>query len=147
MKDGASNKEFLVGIAIAAACTDVTIDGLRFCGLAGGMTDCIIAAGAADRLKIINSYIRCDASSHIIDLATAASTDIWLANNVMINIDTTAGLGFAAHNSTTGYLVNNYCHNLKDTVAGFSGTGLAYSQCFVSNALNAQGILVPSADS
>lgn len=147
MRDGAADKEFLIGIYITAACADVTIDGFKFCGLAGGMSDCIIAAGAADRLKIVNSYIRCDASSHIVDLTAAASTDIFLANNVFIQIDTTAGLGFAAHNSTTGYLIHNNVHNIRDTVAGFSGTGLAYSQCMASNAFNVQGILVPGADS
>jgi len=147
VRDGATNKEFLVGIAIATTCTDVTIDGFKFEGLAGGMSDCIIAAGSADRLKIVNSYIRCDASSHIVDLTTAASVDIFLANNTFINIDTDAGLGFAAHNSTTGYLVHNNVHNIKNTVAGFSGTGLAYSQCMASNAFNVQGILVPGADS
>lgn len=147
MKDGASNKEFLIGIAIAALCTDVTIDGLRFYGLAGGATGCIEAAGAADRFRLLRSYIRGQFSSQMVDLTVAASTDIEVAYNALINIETGAGLGVAAHNSTTGFVHDNRIANLKDTVVGLSGTGLAYAENYLTNALNASGIILPTVDS
>mgnify|MGYP007071582188 CR=1 FL=1 len=147
MRDGAANKEFLIGIAIATTCTDVTIEGLRFCGLAGGATGCIEAAGSADRFKLLRSYIRGQFSSQVVDLTVAASTDIEIAYNTIINIETGAGLGVAAHNSTTGFVHDNRVTNLKDTVVGLSGTGLAYAENYLSNALNASGIILPAVDS
>jgi hypothetical protein len=147
MRDGAANKEFLIAISIAAGCTDVTIDGFKFHGLAGGMTECILLVGAADRFTLINSFIRCDASAQVVDGAAAASVGVRLENNRMINIDTAAGLGVAFNNSSTGFLYNNHMANLKDTVAPFTGTGLAYSQNYGTNALNASGIILPAVDS
>lgn len=147
MRDGAANKEFLIGIAIAAACDDVTIDGLRFCGLAGGATGCIEAAGAANRFTLLNSYIRGQFSSQMVDLAAAASTDLLIRGNTLINIETGAGLGVAMHNSSTGFVADNRIANLKDTVVGLSGTGMAYAENYLTNALNASGIILPGVDS
>lgn len=146
MRDGAANKEFLIGVAIAAGCTDVTIDGFRFRGLAGGATGCIEAAGAADRFTLVNSYIRGQFSSQTVDLAAAASTDVFIKNNDIINIETGAGLGVAMHNSTTGFASYNNITNLKDTVVGLSGTGMAYAENYLSNAVGASGILLPGVD-
>jgi hypothetical protein len=147
VRDGASDEEFLILMTIAALCTDVTIDGLEFHGLAGGMTDCIVAAGAADRFKLLNSYIRCDASDKIVDLSAAASVGVIIRNNLLINIDVTAGLGVAIHNSSTGFVADNRAANLKDTVVWVSGTGMAYAENYGSNALNASGIILPAVDS
>lgn len=147
MRDGAANKEFLIGIAIAAACDDVLIERLRFCGLAGGATGCIEAAGAANRFTLLNSYIRGQFSSQMVDLAAAASTDLLIRGNTLINIETGAGLGVAAHNSSTGFVADNRIANLKDTVVGLSGTGLAYAENYLTNALNASGIILPGVDS
>jgi len=147
MKDGAANKEFLIGVAIAAACTDVVIDDFRFHGLAGGATGCIEAAGAADRLRLTNSYIRGQFSSQMVDLSAAASTDLLIRGNTFINIETGAGLGVACHNSSTGFVADNRIANLKDTVVGLSGTGMAYAENYCSNALGASGIILPAVDS
>ena len=83
----------------------------------------------------------------MVDLSQAASTDLEIAWNTFINIETGAGLGVVAHASSTGFAHDNRITNLKDTVAGLSGAGLAYAENYCSNALNAQGILVPGADS
>jgi len=147
MRDGAANKEFLIGIAIAAACTDVTVENFAFHGLAGGATGCIEAAGAADRFKLLNSFIRGQFSSQMVDLSAAASVGLLIRGNTLINIETGAGLGVAMHNSSTGFVADNRIANIKDTVAGLSGTGMAYAENYCSNALGAQGILVPAADS
>ena len=147
VRDGASDEEFLVLMTIAALCADVTIDGLTYHGLGGGMTDCIVAAGAADRFKLVNSYIRCDASDHICDFTAAASVGVIIDNNRLINIDTGAGLGIGLHNSSNGYVSRNHVTNLKDTVVGITGTGMAYCENYMSNALNASGIILPAVDS
>jgi len=97
----------LIAVAIAAGVDDVTIERFRFCGLAGGATGCIEAAGAAHRFRLLDSYIHGDFSSEVVDLTAAASADILVKGNTLINIDTGAGLGFAAHNSTTGFVRDN----------------------------------------
>jgi hypothetical protein len=146
MRDGASDEEFLIAISITAACADVTIDNFRFHGLGGGMTNCILLAGAADRFRLFNSFIRCDASDYLLDGVTAASVGVEIVGNRLINIDTGAGLAVGLHNSGTGFVANNHVANLKDTVAPFAGTGMAYSQNYGSNALNASGIILPAVD-
>ena len=146
VRDGAADEEFLVFMTIAAACADVTIDGLVYHGLAGGMTDCIVAAGAADRFKLINSYFRVDASDKIVDLSAAASVGVIIAGNLFINIDVTAGLGVVLHASSTGFVADNRAANLKDTVVWVSGAGMAYAENYGSNALNKSGIILPAVD-
>lgn len=147
IRDGATNKEFLLPIAIAAAAADVTIDGLRFFGLAGGASSCIAAAGAADRLVLQNSLIIGDFSAAAVKLDAAASAGILIDNNRVTNIDTGAGLGIAAHASTTGWMSNNHVMNLKDGVVGLSGAALAFSQNYGTNAAGASGIILPGVDS
>jgi hypothetical protein len=146
MRDGATDEEFLIAISIAALCTDVTIDGFKFRGLGGGMSECILLVGAADRFTLTNSYIHCDASAQAVDGAAAASVDVIVKDNLVINIDTGAGLGIAFHNSTTGFVSGNHVANLKDTVVGLSGTGVAYCENYASNALGASGIILPAVD-
>lgn len=147
MRDAASNKEFLLPISIAAACADVTIDGLAIHGLAGGATSAISALGAADRFKLINSYIWGDYSAAAVKLDAAASVQILVDNNRVTNIDTGAGLGIAAHATTTGWMSNNRIMNLKDTVVGLSGAAMAFSENYASNAVAASGIILPAVDS
>lgn len=147
IRDGAANKEFLIAVAIAAGCTDVTVRGFAFHGLAGGATGCIEAAGAADRFQLLNSFIRGQFSSQMVDLSQAASVGLLIRGNTLINIETGAGLGVAMHNSSTGFVADNRITNLKDTVVGLSGTGMAYAENYLSNALNASGIILPAVDS
>lgn len=147
MRDGAANKEFLIAVAIAAGCTDVTVSGFAFHGLAGGATGCIEAAGAADRFRLLNSFIRGQFSSQMVDLSQAASVGLLIRGNTLINIETGAGLGVAMHNSSTGFVADNRITNLKDTVVGLSGTGMAYAENYLSNAVNASGIILPAVDS
>lgn len=146
VRDNASDEEFLIFMTVATTCSDVIIDRLHYHGLGGGMTDCIVMAGSADRFQLINSFIRVDASDKIVDMSAAASVGVRIVNNELINIDTTAGLGVALHNSCTGFVANNHITNLKDAVAPFTGTGMAYSQNYGSNALNASGIILPAVD-
>lgn len=144
----ANTKEFLIGISIATDCDDVIIRNCRFCGIDGGTTSSIIAAaGGTDRTVIEDNYLRGDASAAAVKLDAAASTDLQVLRNRLINIDAAAGLGIAIHNDSTGMVVGNFVTNLKDTVAGLSGTGVSYHENYGSNAVGAQGILVPAVDS
>ena len=140
MTETAATEEWLIGISIATLCTEVAINRFRYKGTAGGTTSsAIYAAGAADGLVIRDSYIHGDFSGAAVDYSVSASTDVELYDNRIINIDTGAGLGLAAHASSTGFVARNVIANLKDTVKGVSGAGMAYCENYGTNALNAQG--------
>ena len=140
MNETSATKEYLIGISIAAACNDVEIYGLRYHGTAGGTTSSAITlAGACNNFVLKDSYINVDASGAIVDGSTAASTNVEISYNRLINIDTAAGLGVAFHNSSTGMVTDNRITNLKNAVLGLSGTGLSYHENYGSNAAGAQG--------
>lgn len=146
--EAANTKEYLLGISITADCDDVTIRNCRYIGIDGGSTTSFVsAAGGTDRLVFKDNFFRGDASAAAIKLDNAASSDILIENNRIINIDTGAGLGIATHNSSTGMMAHNLVLNLKDTVAPVSGTGMGYFENYGSNAANASGIIWPAVDS
>lgn len=132
----------LIQISIAALTTDVTIDGYKHYGVAGGLTaaatNVILCAGAADRFHLMNAEIHAHTSAAPVALSAAASADVFIENVVLLNTDTSAGLGIAAHNSTTGWVNNIETVNLKNAVKGVTGTGLSVgSHVMYSNAVNA----------
>lgn len=133
----------LIQISIAAACSDVTIDDMRFievaaAGLTAPATNVILCAGAVDRFTFINSRIYCFCTAAPVALSAGASVDVTIENIRLINNETGAGLGIACHNSTTGMVEDVTTVNLKNTVKGVTGTGLAVgARVNYSNALNA----------
>lgn len=129
-------------ISIAALTTDVTIDGYKHYGFAGGLTaaatNVILCVGAADRFKLMNAEIHAHTSAAPVALSAAASKNVFISGVTLRNTETGAGLGIAAHNSTTGYVDNVVSVNLKDTVKGVTGTGLSVGpNVRYSNAVNA----------
>lgn len=143
----------LIQVSLAAATNDVTIDGFKFYGFAGGLTaaatNVILAAGAADRFKLMNAEIHAHTSAAPVALSAAASKSVFIKDVYLRNTDTSAGLGIAAHNSTTGIVDNVVTINLKDTVKGVTGTGLSIGpNVRYSNAVNAYaGLYSYSVDS
>lgn len=133
----------LIQLNIAAACADVTIDGFRFAevaaaGLTAPATNVIVCAGAANNFTLKNARIYCFCTAAPVKLDGAASTDITLENIRLLNNETGAGLGIAAHAQTTGFVENTVVVNLKNNVKGVTGAALAYGQNVVySNALGA----------
>jgi hypothetical protein len=146
-EEGAATKEFLIAVSVAAACHDVVIDGFDFLGVTGGSdTQCIIFAGASNFSKVKNFCIMGDFSGAAIDALTAASTFMEIGPGVIQNDDTTAGLSVSVKSDTTGFVHDLRIMQKKDTV-GPAGSAMSYSEVYVSNALNAQGIMKPAADS
>lgn len=146
--EAANTKEFLIGLSLAANCHDVTVMNCEYEGLAGGDTTSFISAlGASNNLKLIRNILHGQCTAAAVKLDAAASTRITIIGNIVVNIDTSAGLGIAIHNSTTGRADGNHIINLKDTVVGITGTGMAYGRNFYSNALNASTRLAPAEDS
>ena len=136
----------LIQVSIAALASDVTIDGYKHFGIAGGLTapatNVILCAGAADRFCLTNARINAHTSAAPVALSAAASKNVYINEVDLVNTDTSAGLGIAAHNSTTGFVDNVVTVNLKDTVKGVTGTGLSIGpNVRYSNAVNAYAAL------
>jgi len=133
----------LIQVSIAALCSDVTIDGFRFneiaaAGLTAPATNVILCVGAADRFRFVNSRIYCFCTAAPVALSAAASVDITIENIRLLNNETGAGLGIAAHNSSTGFVEDVTTVNLRNGVKGVTGTGLAVgARVNYSNAVNA----------
>ena len=151
MKDTAVALASLIGIKIAAAVSDVTIDGLRYYGLdlTADAQQAIFCAGEANRFKLINSDIWGNFDVAAVDLIAGTCLNVLYHNNFITNVDAAAGLCIGNSNNNTGWVGTNTTMgglNATDTV---TGTGLNYSKD--ANYTNAAGahaaLFVAAADS
>jgi hypothetical protein len=148
--DGAVDKELVIGISIAAACHEVTVRNCRFVvndGDAGGCASAIACAGACNYLRFVGNFIQGNFTAGVIVASAAASVAVLIADNVIFNTDTGAGLGIVLKSDTTGAVVRNLVTNAKDTVAPVTAAACHVSQNYGSNAAGASGILKPAQDS
>ncbi len=143
--DGAANKEFLVGIAIAANCHDVTIDACRMEGLGGGATTCIICAGASNNLLVRNCYLFGKFSTGLLSIAAAASTNVVIHDNFLVNEDTGAGLVIIGHATNTGLVARNFVCGTKNNTETINTPGtLHFAENYGTDTVATSGILTPS---
>lgn len=132
----------LIQISIATTVTDVTIDGYKHIGVAGGLTaaatNVILGAGTADRLRLTNCEFHAHTSAAVVDFSADACAHVFVEGIRLLNTETSAGLGIAFHNSSTGFVDDVVTINLKNTVKGVTGTGLSIGpRVNYSNAVNA----------
>jgi hypothetical protein len=143
--DGATNKEFLVGVAIAAACHDVLLDGVKMFGLAGGATACISLAGASDRLIIRNCYLQGTFSTALIDASGAASANLNIHDNFLMQRDAAAGLVFKGHATNAGWMARNFVFGSKTNTETINTVGnMHFAENYGTDAVGTTGILTPS---
>jgi hypothetical protein len=110
--DSATNLDTLIFINVTNSANDVTIEGNRFCGTAGGeATNAIKVAGATNNLIIRNNIASGDwkGADGAIGLAGGASKNIMVYNNIINNVDDSVGLGMDIHATATGSIFGNFC--------------------------------------
>jgi hypothetical protein len=148
LEESANTTEFLIGVNVAAACHHVTIDGLKYYGIAGGSdTSCIVFAGASNFSVVKNCEIYGDFAGAAVDALGAASTYMTFLNNIVHNVDGSAGLLISVESTTTGIMSLNSGYSATNDVS-FVGAAMAYFENYTTNALGAhQGRLLPVADS
>ncbi|MFA4973650.1 MAG: hypothetical protein WC683_13650 [bacterium] len=146
-EEAAANKEFLIGVSIAAACHDVGIDGFDWYGvITGSETSAIVFAGASNYSYVRNFRIFGDFSGAAIDALTAASLFMDFGPGVLINVDTTAGLLISVKSDTTGFMHDINAMSGKNDVT-VVGAAMNYCTIKVTNAAGAQGrIDLPAVD-
>jgi hypothetical protein len=93
----------LIGVSIAAAVADVTIENCRYYGIAltAPATDCILCAGATHRLTVRNCYLKGEFSGGVITASAAQSLDVLFQNLLVVNMSET-GKGINLEATTTG---------------------------------------------
>lgn len=140
----------LIQVTIAAACTDVTIDGFRHsvianAGLTAAATNVILCEGAADRFLMRRSYIHAYTSAGAVALAAAASRGVMLHDNFIVNEDTSAGLCISTNAATTGGIFRNFVAGTKNNTQTISGgNALHFAENYGTDTVATTGILTPS---
>jgi len=144
---GTAVLEMVLGITITAACTDVTIKNCVFntFAIGSGTLAGIFAAGAADRLNITHCQFLGDWNTQApIDILTAKSTDVYIADNDIYNLDAGTGFGISVQATTTGLIVRNLIFAGKNTVAGISAAACGSLQNYQTTVETESGNLVPA---
>ncbi len=148
MEEVSADKEWIVGISVAAGCNNVTIDGLIYHGFVGGTgLSCIDWVGASNHSVVKNCYLHGDWSASVIDGLAAASIGILYRDILFYQDDGGAGLGIDESDTSSGLMIDCHCLCKNEGVEGYTGNVMAYSQCYTTNVLNKQGFLLPLADS
>lgn len=144
--DGAANKEFLVSVAIATACHDVTLDGVRHHGLGGGATSCVKTAGTADRLTIVNCQMHGTYTGSVLDLSAGACLNMLIRDNFLCNEDTSASLCYKGHASNTGIVVRNMALGTKNNTETINTVNAIHcAENYGTDTVATSGILTPAA--
>lgn len=131
----------LIQFSFATGITDVTFDGYvhrNGTTLTAPATNVIVFAGTYDRLTMVNCDIQCFTSAAAVAGTAGIGKDCLFLDNRLVQYETGAGLGYALHNSSTGFVDKFVGVNLKNAVKPFTGTGIAVGPSVVySNAVNA----------
>jgi hypothetical protein len=145
-RDGGASLEVVAMIDIATTVDDVTIDGCRFfstdtndAGLAG-----IRFAGTGARPVITNNYFRGDFNTAAILASAGALTDIFIAHNIINNIDAAADNNCISMNaSATGAIWDNHMHTGKSNAAPQNAAACLQSENYATDAEASSTNLIP----
>ena len=141
----------LVGISVAAAANDLTIEGCKYYGIAltAAATNCLLCAGAAHRLIVRDFFATGSFSDAVIGASAAASTNIDLQNILEINNHAT-GKGINLHASTSGVAdeVLAFLADATDNLKAIVGAALFMTdRVRQTNVISASPYLCIAADS
>lgn len=145
-RDTSTANEWLIHISVATTVTDLTIRGCSFVGLTGGsMTNSILFAGTSTNVVIEDCYFFVDSSDDVIDHLTAASVNLVVRRNVVINADADAA-GYCLRYKSDGTGVaydNRFAYGKVDAEISV-GAAAWWFQNFASNTIAESGLLDPA---
>lgn len=149
LTDGGLTKELVIGIRIAAACDNVLLRGNRFYTTTtdetGGCASAIKFMGASAASRVIGNFALGHYTVACVDAGTAASVGILFRDNVMVNIDTDAGLSYKGHASSVNVLAYNFWAGTKNNTEPVSAVNASYAgQNFGVDAVAANAIASPA---
>ncbi len=145
---GTTSKEFLITIAVSADADELVIQGNHIVAVPGDEgTSCINFAGGSDHTIIKDNMLLGDwTTDSAIDASTAASVNLVILNNYIVNNDDTTGLCYKGHGSSTGFIGGNFMAGaVNNTQTNNTVTKMHCSETYGNDAANTTGILTPAA--
>jgi hypothetical protein len=144
--DGGVALEMVIGVTIAAACNNCHIHDNQFYTNDGGAcASAIKLAGESAQTVINRNFISGDYSTAGIDGATALATNIVIADNLIDNLDPTAGLAIGLHANTLGMVCRNLTHGGKNATAPISAAACMCCENYATTVEAESGNLCPAA--
>lgn len=145
-RDGATAKELVIGISVAANADDIIIRNNIFSTFTGGgCSDAILFAGGCDRCRVIGNVAYGVYSSGAFVASAAASTEMIVKDNIFVN---EGAVAVALNASCTGILSGNDLGGTTSIAAALTGeTAMWCFENYVTGAAAAHGILSPAVDS
>ena len=147
---GTAILETIHQIDIATTCDRVTINRCRFFTFAGGSSTLsnIEIATEVDHLTITNCYFKGDVNTDgMIDSSGGTGTEIYIADNVLDNVDAATGKCIVVAAGTTGFIGRNIMHAGLNGTSPLTTTACLAAQNYYTNAEAASaGILTPAVD-
>jgi len=144
--DGGLAVELVIGLQLAAACSGCKIHDNEFYTVdGGGCASAIQLVGESEQTVIANNVISGDYSVAGIDGATALATNLVVLDNVIDNLDPTAGLAIGLNAGTTGIVCRNLTHGGKNTTAPVSAAACMCCENYATTVEAESGNLCPAA--
>jgi len=120
---GTAILEMVIGINVSENADDTTIRGCQFVTYpAGSGTLCAIyTASTAKRLKIYDNVFMGDWNTAVMDLDDDTITDLFVADNIIDNLDASNGMAIDTAAGSTGVITRNIIHSGKSNVIPIVG--------------------------
>lgn len=145
-RDSAANKDFLVGISVAAAGDGVTLYGNDFRTTAAATTNNAILSAAVTDLNIVGNVIFGKFATGAV-LTSGVLTRSVIAQNIIINAE--AAIAIALNGTTsTGVLAGNFLTGTTSQAAALTGDNAMFCfENYINDTAGSSGLLNPAVDS
>lgn len=144
-RDTSATFEALIHVSVATTVTDLLIKNCSFVTAAGSLTNSILFAGTSTDVVIEDNYFFVDSSDDVIDHLAAASVNLVIRRNVIINADTGAA-GYCVRYKSDGTGVchdNRFAYNKVDAEISIGAAAWWFNN-YASNTIAESGLLDPS---
>ena len=145
-RDSAANKDYLVGISVAAAADSTSLIGNDFLTTAAaGGNNAILLVGADTGLVIQGNRAFGKFASGCILGSAGKHTSLFLADNVLVNAE--AAVAAALKTDSTGIAARNFFGGTTSMAAAWTGSDALWCfQNFTTGAVNASSVIDPGVD-
>lgn len=145
-RDSAANKDFLVGISVAAAADNIKLisNDFRTTAAAGG-NNAILSAAVTD-LNIIGNHIFGKFATGAI-LTSGVLTRCLISDNIVINAEQAIAIALSGTTST-GVLARNFLTGTTSQAAALTGDNALFCfENYINDTAGSSGLLNPAVDS
>ncbi len=145
--DSGTALDMLIAISVEADADRLIIENNHFEITTGGEATSVMAfAGGSDGAIIRGNICHGDwkSATGAIDLSGAASLNITVVDNIIVNNDSSVGICIDFHASTTGYCIDNYVAgstNNQVTITG--GEAMFFGENYGNDVEGSSALLVP----